>query len=198
MRLSSYRERVHGQPCDVTDPAQVGALWDGAVGRWGRVDIWINNAGVAQEYLRAWELPTEEVIRLVETNILGVMHGSRTAMRGMRAQGGGAIYNMEGWGSDGKRRRGLSVYGTTKRAVRYFTRALADEASARESAGDEAFAGGEMGGGMLRRRRTPPRRGLRTGRRRPVSRPGRESPPRGRRLTVFSQAGYWWGLSVPG
>jgi NAD(P)-dependent dehydrogenase (short-subunit alcohol dehydrogenase family) len=129
-RLSAFGERVGGQACDVTDPAQVEVLWDGAVRRWGRVDIWINNAGVGQDYLRAWELSTPEVIRIVETNILGVMHGSRTAMRGMRAQGGGAIYNTEGWGSDGKRRNGLTVYGTTKQAVRYFTRGLADEAAA--------------------------------------------------------------------
>jgi short-subunit dehydrogenase len=45
----------------------------------------------------------------------------------MRKQGGGQIYNLEGWGSDGKRRNALTVYGTTKRAVRYFTRGLADE-----------------------------------------------------------------------
>jgi len=144
-RLYPYRQSVHGQACDVTDPAQVGALWDGAVRRWGRVDVWINNAGVAQEYLRAWELTTEEVIRIVETNILGVMHGSRTAMKGMRAQGGGAIYNVEGWGSDGKRRDGLTVYGTTKQAVRYFTRGLADEASGDEASGDEA-SGDEASG----------------------------------------------------
>ncbi len=119
---------VHGQPCDVSDPRQVQALWDGAVKRWGRVDIWINNAGIPQAYLPAWELSVEEVRRLVETNLLGVVQGSRTAMRGMRAQGGGGIYNVEGWGSDGNRRNGLTLYGTTKRALRYFTRGLADEA----------------------------------------------------------------------
>ncbi|MBN1835911.1 MAG: SDR family oxidoreductase [Spirochaetales bacterium] len=139
-RLQAYGARVEGQSCDVTDPAQVGALWDGALRRWGRVDVWINNAGVAQEYLRAWELPTEEVIRIVETNILGVMHGSRVAMRGMRGQGYGAIYNVEGWGSDGKRRPGLAVYGTTKRAVRYFSRCLAEEAAGEAAPGEGAPA----------------------------------------------------------
>jgi NAD(P)-dependent dehydrogenase (short-subunit alcohol dehydrogenase family) len=128
-RLAAHGERAAGQACDVTDPAQVEVLWDGAVRRWGRVDIWINNAGVGQDYLRAWELSTPEVIRIVETNVLGAIHGSRTAMRAMRAQGGGAIYNMEGWGADGKRRDGLTVYGMTKQAVRYFTRGLADEAA---------------------------------------------------------------------
>ena len=146
-QLGPHGGRLGGQACDVTDPAQVGALWDGAVRRCGRVDIWINNAGVGQDYLRAWELPTEEVIRMVETNVLGVMHGSRVAMRGMRAQGGGAIYNMEGWGSDGKRRSGLTVYGTTKRAVRYFTRTLADEAAIDSKARADAEGGPAPGSG---------------------------------------------------
>jgi NAD(P)-dependent dehydrogenase (short-subunit alcohol dehydrogenase family) len=119
---------MHGHPCDVSDAQQVQALWDDAVELWGRVDIWINNAGIPQAYLPAWELPEEEVRQLVETNLLGVIQSSRTAMRGMQAQGGGGIYSVEGWGSDGKRRNGLTLYGTTKRAIRYFTRGLADEA----------------------------------------------------------------------
>jgi NAD(P)-dependent dehydrogenase (short-subunit alcohol dehydrogenase family) len=121
-------QRMHGHPCDVSDARQVQALWDRAVKRWGRVDIWINNAGIPQAYLPAWELSVEQVRRLLETNLLGVIQGSRTAMRGMQAQGGGGIYNVEGWGSDGKRRNGLTLYGTTKRAIRYLTRGLADEA----------------------------------------------------------------------
>jgi NAD(P)-dependent dehydrogenase (short-subunit alcohol dehydrogenase family) len=128
-RLGSHGPRVQGVACDVADAVQVQALWEQAFQRWGRVDIWINNAGIPQDYLRAWELGAEEAARLLGTNLLGAIHGSRTAMRGMLAQGGGAIYNLEGWGSDGKRRRGLAVYGTSKCAVRYFTLALADEAA---------------------------------------------------------------------
>jgi NAD(P)-dependent dehydrogenase (short-subunit alcohol dehydrogenase family) len=128
-RLGAHGPRVHGQACDVTEAAQVQGLWDAAARCWGRVDIWINNAGIPQEYLPAWELEAGAADRLIRTNLLGAIHGSRTAMRGMLAQRGGAIYNMEGWGSDGKRRGGLAVYGTSKCAVRYFTLALADEAA---------------------------------------------------------------------
>src|SRR5262245_39454543 len=39
--------KVAGCATDVTDPAQVQVLWDQAVKSFGRVDIWINNAGVA-------------------------------------------------------------------------------------------------------------------------------------------------------
>ena len=40
------RGRVVGLVCDVGDYEQVRALWDAAVGRFGEVDVWINNAGV--------------------------------------------------------------------------------------------------------------------------------------------------------
>jgi NAD(P)-dependent dehydrogenase (short-subunit alcohol dehydrogenase family) len=128
-RLGACGQRAQGLVCDVTDPRQVQALWEQAARHWGRVDIWINNAGIPQEYLPAWELEAEEAVRLIQTNLLGTIHGSRAAMRGMLAQGGGAIYNLEGWGSDGSRRAGLTVYGTSKRAIRYFSLALADEAA---------------------------------------------------------------------
>ena len=45
----------------------------------------------------------------------------------MNEQGFGQIYNFEGHGSDGRKRAGLLIYGTTKRAVRYFTEALIEE-----------------------------------------------------------------------
>ena len=51
------------------------------------------------------------------------------AMKGMLDQGGGQIYTMEGMGSDGSRHDGLIFYGTTKYGMRYFTQALAKEAS---------------------------------------------------------------------
>jgi NADP-dependent 3-hydroxy acid dehydrogenase YdfG len=49
------------------------------------------------------------------------MYGLQIAMKGMLAQGHGQIYNLEGMGSDGRRIEGLTLYGSTKRAVRYLT-----------------------------------------------------------------------------
>ena len=40
------RERVIWQPCDVSDHGQVQELWDAATARFGRVAVWINNAGL--------------------------------------------------------------------------------------------------------------------------------------------------------
>jgi len=120
---------VQGFACDVTDPVQVQAIWENAVGNFGKVDVWINNAGISHQQVPYWELKPNEVAKILSTNITGLMYGCTTAVNGMRQQGFGAIYNMEGLGSNGMKIRGLSVYGTTKAAVKYFTEALRKDLS---------------------------------------------------------------------
>jgi NAD(P)-dependent dehydrogenase (short-subunit alcohol dehydrogenase family) len=117
--------RVWGYPCDVTDYAQVEALWAAAKAHFGQIDIWINNAGVAHPVSDFDQLSSEQLQTVVETNVLGAMYGARVALAGMRAQGFGSLYTMEGLGSSGGRQvRGLSIYGTTKAALRYLDDAL--------------------------------------------------------------------------
>jgi NAD(P)-dependent dehydrogenase (short-subunit alcohol dehydrogenase family) len=129
LRLSSQHgtERVLGRACDVRHVEQVQALWDAAVARFGQVDIWVNNAGVSHLQADFWELAPEVIRAVVDTNLLGAMHGARVALRGMREQGSGSLYNVEGLGSDGRAVAGLSLYGTTKAAMRYLTDVLAAE-----------------------------------------------------------------------
>ena len=122
-------DRAFGLPCDVRHPDQVQALWDGAVGRFGPVDIWINNAGINAPRRNFWELLPEQMDDVVRTNVLGLMYGSRIAMRGMLEQGGGQIYNMEGLGSSGPALPGTALYGATKSAVTYCTGVLIKEAT---------------------------------------------------------------------
>lgn len=120
--------RLLGLACDVTDAEQVQSLWEAAAAQFGRIDIWVNNAGSAGEMGMVWERPAGEVRSILNTNVVGTILGSQTAMQGMLSQGGGAIYNMEGMGSDGRKHAGLTLYGTTKYAVHYFTESLAMEA----------------------------------------------------------------------
>jgi len=119
--------RVHGIVCDVGAYDEVKALWDAAVGRFGQVDVWINNAGTSNVQKVFAELSPASLDATVRANLLGTMNGSRVALEGMLARGAGALYNMEGYGSDGARSLGMAVYGSTKVAVRYLTRSLADE-----------------------------------------------------------------------
>lgn len=120
-------DRILGHACDVTEPVQLRELWARAKDGFDRVDIWINNAGIANRLVEFWELDSEETSAVVDTNLLGSMHGARVALRGMLAQGYGALYNMEGMGSTGRIQDGMTVYGTTKAAIRYFTNALIEE-----------------------------------------------------------------------
>ena len=120
-------DRVWGQPGDMTNYDQVQQLWDNARSRFGPIDIWINNAGMAHPDLKFWELPKEQIDQTVSLNLIGVMYGCRVAINGMLAQGSGFIYNMYGFGSTGMMRNGMSIYGSTKRAVNYFTETLVKE-----------------------------------------------------------------------
>lgn len=120
--------RVAGFACDVSDYAQMEALWQAAAGRFGRIDIWINNAGEGNTLTPFWELTPEKMQSVVRTNVLGAMYGSKVALRGMLAQGSGALYNMEGFGSRGGRViPGLTLYGSTKAALAFLDRSLASE-----------------------------------------------------------------------
>lgn len=121
------RERLHGSPGDVTQPATHDALWQAAVDRFGQVDIWINNAGVGHPMLPVWELPPQTIEQVVDVDVKGLIYGSQTAIRGMLAQGHGYLYNMEGFGSNGRTMVGLSVYGATKSAVRFLSQSLVKE-----------------------------------------------------------------------
>ncbi len=125
LRAKHDATRVYGFACDVADYAQVEALWAAAQKQFGQIDIWINNAGVAHAISDFEKLTPEQMKTIVETNVLGAMHGSRVALAGMRAQGYGSLYNMEGLGSSGGRQvQGLSIYGTTKAALSYLDDAL--------------------------------------------------------------------------
>ena len=120
-------ERVVGQVGDVTSVADLEALWQMAVARFGQVDIWINNAGIGQPMKMVWELPIEQIDRVIDVDLRGVIYGSRVAIQGMLEQGQGHLYNMEGFGSDGRTRAGLSIYGSIKRALRFLTESLVKE-----------------------------------------------------------------------
>ncbi|WKZ40246.1 MAG: SDR family oxidoreductase [Anaerolineales bacterium] len=125
--LAASHKNVAGCLCDVTKYDDNEKLFAFAKEKFGRVDIWINNAGVAHPMTNVWELPLEVIHDAVNANVYGSIYGSRVAIKGMLEQGGGWIYNLEGFGSSGRTMAGLSVYGMTKAAAAFFGKSLAKE-----------------------------------------------------------------------
>jgi len=110
---------------DVTDQAAVAELARRAVERFGRIDVWVNNAGVY--LLGSLEATPPEAFRQVlETNFFGYVHGARAVLPRFREQGQGVLINNASvcshiaapW---------LTAYVSSKFAVRGFSEALRQE-----------------------------------------------------------------------
>jgi NAD(P)-dependent dehydrogenase (short-subunit alcohol dehydrogenase family) len=78
---------------DVTDPASVERLVTEAVARHARIDIMINNAGIAAAG-EFEHVPAETMRRVIDINLLGAAYGTLSAYRQMLRQGGGHIVNV--------------------------------------------------------------------------------------------------------
>ncbi|NED94841.1 SDR family NAD(P)-dependent oxidoreductase [Phytoactinopolyspora alkaliphila] len=80
-------------PADVTDAAAVEQIARETAGRFGRIDTWVNNAGVTL-FGRIEEAPVRSWHRVIETNVFGTYHGLRAVIPWMREQGSGVIVNV--------------------------------------------------------------------------------------------------------
>ena len=110
---------------DVSDEEAVEALAAGAAERFGRIDVWVNNAGVIA-YGSFEEIPSEVFRQIVETNLMGQVHGARAALKRFRRQGSGVLINMSSvWGRVSSPQ--VAPYIVSKNAVRAFSECLASE-----------------------------------------------------------------------
>ena len=119
--------------CNVTKSSDIQNLINFAKEKFEGIDIWINNAGVNQPDKEIWELTEEEINLVLDVDLKGAIMGSKLAMEEMIKNKKGAIYNIEGYGSNDAKMLGLSIYGTSKRAITYFTEALAKESDERNT-----------------------------------------------------------------
>ena len=113
--------------CDVTKTNDITNLITFTKEKFNQIDIWINNAGVNQPERPIWELTEDEINMVLDVDLKGSVLASKLVMNFMIEQKYGAIYNVEGYGSNDAMMLGLSIYGTSKRAITYFTEALAKE-----------------------------------------------------------------------
>lgn len=126
-------EKIHGNGkvisvlCDVTKEEDLENLMNETIVNFKNVDIWINNAGVNQPMEPIWNVDSKSINKLIDIDLKSAIIGSKIAMKQMIKQGYGQIYGIEGYGSNDATMLGLSIYGTSKRGLTYFFKALAKE-----------------------------------------------------------------------
>jgi NAD(P)-dependent dehydrogenase (short-subunit alcohol dehydrogenase family) len=118
--------QASGQACDVGVLAQVQALAQHAVETFGRLDVWVNNAGVSGVSGRTSEIAPEVFAGVLQTNVLGVYYGSWVALQHFLPRNSGKLINLQGMG-DRRPSPHQNAYGSSKAWVRSFTQALARE-----------------------------------------------------------------------
>jgi NAD(P)-dependent dehydrogenase (short-subunit alcohol dehydrogenase family) len=133
-------DRLAGCVCEIAALDSVQSVWDFGIERFGSIDIWLNNAGFARTGVGFLDTSAEEIESMVSANVVGSMNAAQVAIAGFRRQGTtGKLYlTLGGGGATGRVVPGMSVYSTTKRAVKYFADTLVKE---RKEAGDGILIG---------------------------------------------------------
>jgi short-subunit dehydrogenase len=110
---------------DVSNLQDMRRLMDATVQRFGRVDVWINNAGVGA--IGVFDaIPIEDHARVVDVNLKGLIYGSHLALQQFRKQGQGVLINLGSVESEVPLAYHAS-YGATKAAILGLGRALNEE-----------------------------------------------------------------------
>jgi short-subunit dehydrogenase len=127
--LSSEGTRVIFAIADVADEKALRTAAEIAKANFGGFDTWVNNAG-ASVYGRIMDVPVEDLRRVFETNVWGVVYGSRIAVETLREKGG-ALINVGSEVSDSPIPL-QGIYSASKHAVKGFTESLRMELEADE------------------------------------------------------------------
>jgi short-subunit dehydrogenase len=113
------------RPVDVGEEEAVEGFAAAVEERFGRIDVWVNDAGVIA-YGSFLEIPSEVFTGVIQTNLLGQVHGARAALRRFVAQEQGVLINLSSvWGRVTS--PDVSPYVASKTAVRAFSECLRGE-----------------------------------------------------------------------
>ena len=125
-KLKKEGFQAEGFVCDASNENEVEALAKKAIAAFGKLDIWVNNAGISAPYGPTLAASPQHFTQVINTNINGVFYGSYTAMKYFLAQGSGKLINLLGRGADGPVPY-QNAYASSKAWIKSFTRALASE-----------------------------------------------------------------------
>ncbi|MBB3111648.1 3-oxoacyl-[acyl-carrier protein] reductase [Paenibacillus phyllosphaerae] len=123
--LSSHNVNVYYATADVSDKGQVDQAVAGLIGQLGRVDILINNAGIAS-FGKLVDMEPEQWERIINVNLMGTYYVTRAALPTMLEQNSGAIINVASTAGLSGFATG-SAYCASKFAVMGLTEALMQE-----------------------------------------------------------------------
>lgn len=112
--------------CDVSDEEQVKSMVDSALENFGRLDIGVNNAGIAHSMTPLHEISKDTLDKQMAVNVNGVMYGMKYQVQTMLKQGSGHILNLSSMAGIGGAPKG-AAYSAAKHAVVGLTRTAAVE-----------------------------------------------------------------------
>lgn len=110
---------------DVSKAADIQKLVERALDEFGRIDVWVNNAGVGT-VARFEDAPLEEHEQVIRTNLLGTIYGSHEALNQFRKQGQGILINLASFAGKVAPPY-LSSYAASKFGIRGLGMALREE-----------------------------------------------------------------------
>jgi glucose 1-dehydrogenase len=119
--------RVCGFVLDVREEGQVYKLVEDVVKEFGRIDIWVNNAGYSNAAGMMLDMNPQDALDMFRSNNLGVLQCTQAIMHFMLPRKQGLLVNIYGNGSFLRPASPTGLYGTTKAWLTSFTRTLATE-----------------------------------------------------------------------
>lgn len=122
---ATYPDTFHFETLDVRDTSAVRAAVNGAVDRFGRIDVAVSNAGYGV-FGAAEELSDEQIDAIIATNLTGSIQLIRAVLPHMRAAGSGRIIQISSYGGQ-VAFPGNSLYHATKWGIEGFTESVAQE-----------------------------------------------------------------------
>jgi NADP-dependent 3-hydroxy acid dehydrogenase YdfG len=114
-----------GIPTDVREESQVFMLRDAALARFGRIDVWVNDAAV---YMlgNLEDTPSDVVRELFDINVMGTLYGSKAALSQFRKQGKGTLISLGSVAARAPYAK-ASAYCASKHAIQALTASLRQE-----------------------------------------------------------------------
>ena len=119
--------RVSGFVMDVREEEQIYKLVDDVIKEFGRIDIWVNNAGYSNAAGMMLDMAPQDALDMFLSNDLGLLRCTQAIMHYMLPRKQGLLINIYGNGSFLRPASPTGLYGATKAWVTSFTRSLAKE-----------------------------------------------------------------------